>query len=368
MDDLTVTGPGRRAPASGEGRPVLRVQALETRLALSGVANEVVHLHAQLSIFVDGQPVTVPADIGVGAGGVLAVHTHDATGKLHIESAQARDFRLRELFDAWGQPFTRDQFLGHAVGPDRTLTMTVNGAATDALGNWMLHDHDNIVIRLDRRPTAGTGDVALQIAHSAEYYLHLVHDFYEDFLGRAPDESGLAYWTESLRQGLPVAQAESLFLTTPEYVVRMGGTGAAWVDAIYRDLLGRGTDAGGRAYWQSQLAGGTDPTGVAHALAAGVERWGLRIGEWYAEHLGRAPSRAEADGWVAQALAGTDVEDLEAAFVGSAEYYHHDAKGQGDPKSWVRGAYRSLLRRPAGDAEANYWAALIDPASAAHHG
>jgi hypothetical protein len=51
------------------------------------------------------------------------VHTHDASGVVHIESPVQRRFTLGELFDLWGQPLGPQQ-VGPAPGP---VTALVNG-------------------------------------------------------------------------------------------------------------------------------------------------------------------------------------------------------------------------------------------------
>lgn len=79
------------------------------------------HSHVRLNVTVDGQPVVVPAHIGmvqVGKGedpllyrdhsldkygmeGMSPLHTHDATGLIHVESNTIRNFTLGEFLDIW---------------------------------------------------------------------------------------------------------------------------------------------------------------------------------------------------------------------------------------------------------------------------
>jgi hypothetical protein len=85
------------------------------------------HIHAHLTIFVNGVARQVPAAIGIpgavtqntqsgpfiGSGSCFYwLHTHAADGIVHIESPVQAAFTLGEFFDEWGQP------LGPAVaGP-----------------------------------------------------------------------------------------------------------------------------------------------------------------------------------------------------------------------------------------------------------
>ena len=85
------------------------------------------HIHAHLTIFVNGAPRQVPAAIGIpgaqaqntGAGPFIAsgrcfywLHTHAPDGIIHIESPVHRTYTLGDFFDEWGQPLGPNQ-----VGP-----------------------------------------------------------------------------------------------------------------------------------------------------------------------------------------------------------------------------------------------------------
>jgi hypothetical protein len=82
------------------------------------------HIHAHLTVFVDGKQRQIPAAIGIpGAqsqtsphGSFVAagacfywLHTHTADGIIHIESPVHRTYTLGNFFDEWGV----------ALGPDR---------------------------------------------------------------------------------------------------------------------------------------------------------------------------------------------------------------------------------------------------------
>jgi hypothetical protein len=94
------------------------------------------HIHAHLTLFVNGSPRQVPAGIGIpGAtsqGGFVNngkcfywLHTHAADGIVHIESPVHRTYTLGDFFDEWGQPLGPDQ-----AGPDHGhVTVIYNGKA-----------------------------------------------------------------------------------------------------------------------------------------------------------------------------------------------------------------------------------------------
>jgi len=96
------------------------------------------HIHAHLTLFVNGSPRQVPAGIGIpGATGQNSpqgtfisngkcfywLHTHAADGIVHIESPVHRTYTLGNFFDEWGQPLGPNQ-----VGPAKGhVTAIYNG-------------------------------------------------------------------------------------------------------------------------------------------------------------------------------------------------------------------------------------------------
>lgn len=89
------------------------------------------HVHARLTLFVNGQPRTVPLGIGIGApvrvtdsgrgrfasGGSCFsfLHTHAADGVIHIEAPVRLPFKLGQFFDVWKQRLDR-RHMGSAAG------------------------------------------------------------------------------------------------------------------------------------------------------------------------------------------------------------------------------------------------------------
>jgi len=79
------------------------------------------HIHAHLTIFVNGSARQVPADIGIPAHAqngpcLYWLHAHAPDGVIHIESPVRRTYTLGEFFDEWGQPLGPHQ-VGPATGP-----------------------------------------------------------------------------------------------------------------------------------------------------------------------------------------------------------------------------------------------------------
>ncbi|MGI9007439.1 MAG: hypothetical protein ACR2FU_14800 [Streptosporangiaceae bacterium] len=127
-------GPLRPAPQPGpngfEGVPIPAAAALAGRASaatggsVDGIGcqtseQQLFHIHAHLTIFVNGSQRQVPAGIGIpgstaqdSAQGQVAVggrclywlHTHAPDGIIHVESPVHRTYTLGDFFDEWGQP------------------------------------------------------------------------------------------------------------------------------------------------------------------------------------------------------------------------------------------------------------------------
>jgi hypothetical protein len=164
--------------------------------------------------------------------------------------------------------------------------------------------------------------LASTLVHSHEYDATMViTPAYERFLGRLPDAAGLAWWVAQLQNGLTDEQLEADLIGSPEFYARAGGTDRSWIEALYNDVLGRGADSQGEAYWVAQLAAGASRYNLAYAFATGVESEEQRIVDDYEHYLGRAPDGPGISYWLAQVANGMTDEDRAAAFVASQEYY-----------------------------------------------
>jgi hypothetical protein len=115
------------------------------------------HIHAHLTLFVNGQAEQVSYGIGVAAplqtsgsgadtfvdGGrcFYWLHTHAADGVIHIESPSQTTYTPGQFFDIWGQTLAPGQ-VGPAVGH---VTAFVNDKPYSGdLRALQLQSHDNI--------------------------------------------------------------------------------------------------------------------------------------------------------------------------------------------------------------------------------
>jgi hypothetical protein len=120
-----------RAPLPGElvtqapwPANVARLRQRLDTLGLPALRREgtALHTHQHLDLFVHGRHLVVPAGIGIDAAArfISPIHTHNASGIVHVESPQIRTFTLGQLFDVWGVRLTRTCLGGYcARGGDR---------------------------------------------------------------------------------------------------------------------------------------------------------------------------------------------------------------------------------------------------------
>jgi hypothetical protein len=78
---------------SGTGNPIDGVNCL---------VNENYHIHGMVSIYRNGTRLAVPAQIGL-TGCSYELHTHDATGVVHVETNAQKTFTFGQFFEVWGQ-------------------------------------------------------------------------------------------------------------------------------------------------------------------------------------------------------------------------------------------------------------------------
>jgi hypothetical protein len=118
-------------------------------LPMLGSEGNVEHIHSHLDVLVDGQPVVVPADIGIAPkhGTISPLHTHDGTGVIHIESPVKRQFSLGEFFSEWQVSLSPDNIGGLRADDGKVVRVFVNGKPqTGSPAAIMLGAHDEIAV------------------------------------------------------------------------------------------------------------------------------------------------------------------------------------------------------------------------------
>ena len=101
-----------------------------------------------IRIFVDGRLVPVPAQIGIDArrGLVAPLHTHDASGIVHVEATRPYPFTSGEFFAVWGVRFTDSRIGGYTDRGASRVRVYVNGRRAAHPVSHVLRAHDRIIV------------------------------------------------------------------------------------------------------------------------------------------------------------------------------------------------------------------------------
>ncbi|HEX8603403.1 MAG TPA: DUF4214 domain-containing protein [Pseudoduganella sp.] len=150
-----------------------------------------------------------------------------------------------------------------------------------------------------------------------------LESLYQSILGRASDADGKAYWTEALKAGHSMAQIAEQFRSSTEYQA------GAKIDALYKTLLGRDADAEGRAFWIEAAKAGATISQIADEFRNSIEyqaqsmvgsNQAAAIEKLYQGLLGRS---SDADGmayWTERLDTGTSIAQVIKEFRTSAEF------------------------------------------------
>ena len=110
------------------------------------------HYHAHLTILLNGQPVSVPAQIGITDQCFYWMHTHDTSGVIHIEAPanqKDRTFTLGDFFSVWKQPLSSTQVATLTLTSDQKLVIYVDGKPyTGDPKKIVLKSHTQVVLEI----------------------------------------------------------------------------------------------------------------------------------------------------------------------------------------------------------------------------
>lgn len=92
------------------------------------------HVHAWIGFYLNGELLALPGNIGIvrkdPARCFYPMHTHDGSGKVHVEWTDRGEFTMGDFFGIWGQPLTATDVAGLTGMPIR-LFVVENGTVTE---------------------------------------------------------------------------------------------------------------------------------------------------------------------------------------------------------------------------------------------
>ncbi|HZN14882.1 MAG TPA: hypothetical protein VFB78_11470 [Acidimicrobiales bacterium] len=152
----TTQAPAGRAIAAPWSAPTSGVAALIARAGLPALPSErlTYHIHAHVTVFVDGDSKAVPANLGIDLQRqvISPLHTHDDTGIIHVENDQPADFFLGQLFDEWNVRFNAT-CVGSYCKPGTDWAVYLDGAKdTDDPRLVQFSPHREITIVIGKAP------------------------------------------------------------------------------------------------------------------------------------------------------------------------------------------------------------------------
>ena len=216
---------------------------------------------------------------------------------------------------------------------------------------------------------------------SSDNVVNFVTRLYQTGLDRQPDQGGLDYWSDGLKaKSLSGAKAAENFLISEE-IRNKNLSDDAYLDVLYRALMDRESDAGGKEYWKEFLANGVSRTGVLRQFLLSKEfqgicdTYGITRGDpeaieprdenlqlttfiyrQYKEILGRAGEVGGINFWAESILNGASVEEVSRQFVFSKEFTD---KGYSD-EDFLKILYRAFMGREYDPAGLAHWQGEIN--------
>lgn len=197
---------------------------------------------------------------------------------------------------------------------------------------------------LDRQPTASEQAEALNRLSSGsmsrqQFVTELVQS--DEFLGsiapttrlylayfdRWPDDSGLSYWVDVYRNGYGLVAISTEFALSPEFVNTYGALDdRAFVNLVYRNVLGREPDQRGFDHWMSRMNAGMSRGELMIAFSESEEFRNstdarIAVRALYKGLLDREPDPGGWDHWEGVYRSGGSLDSLAYAFLESDEYY-----------------------------------------------
>ncbi len=282
-------------------------------------------------------------------------------------SADAVEILYKAMLDRPSDPAGKSSWVSQLEG-GKPLQAVINGFCGSAeFGNLCKTYGINpgTVTVPDAQPEAP--------AASDEKIRAFVSRCYKIILGRDADEGGMNTWSAELASGRKAA-AEIIeqFVASAEFQNKKHSNPDA-VEILYKAMLGRGSDAAGKASWVSQLENGQPLTAVINGFCASAEfkgicnSYGITPGTVKVQALSTQADEtlsgrnAAQETPVMKKTENNNVTKVEIVNAGGAEnenlgtavqaVYVNEEKA----KEFISRCYRSILGREASQAELDSW-------------
>ena len=201
--------------------------------------------------------------------------------------------------------------VSQALSPQRAFVQAVYN---DILGRTAtLGELDGWVAAMAAGGAAGPTNVVAGILRSDESLGRIVDGYYLQYLGRASDFVGRAYWVGQIKAGMTLEAVQAGFVSSAEF---LANNNTDSVQGLYRHFFGRTGNPAELAYWYTWLPA-LGWAGVAKAFSASRENHLRQLTQLFNVFLHRNPSAGDMSYWSAQP---GDLLTVEARLLGSGEF------------------------------------------------
>jgi hypothetical protein len=135
-----------------------------------------------------------------------------------------------------------------------------------------------------------------------------------------------------------------------------------YVNQLYVDLLNRPADAGAASFTAALDAHTLSRAGAAEAVLTSNEYRSRLLNGYYTTFLRRTPTAGELAFWMPAFTSGLTDEQIEAQFLGSAEYF---ALAGGTTGAWLNRLFADILGRTPSGAETTFYTGIVGSGSRA---
>ena len=204
----------------------------------------------------------------------------------------------------------------------------------------------------------------------------IAYRMYDSAFGRAPDSSGLNYWTAALQKGLNAADMASAFAGSQEFVATYGPLdNQHFVEQLYLNVLDRAGDGGGITYWTNLLDTHTQNRGqvlagfsestehvqkLAPVVSAGiwdVNETAASVARLYDATFNRLPDGNGLLYWKDAVDHGTSLSTVAEAFASSSEF--QSTYGNLSNQGFVDQIYHNVLHRAGDPGGVAFWTTAL---------
>lgn len=193
---------------------------------------------------------------------------------------------------------------------------------------------------------------------------------YQAYFLRPPDRSGYEHWMNQRAGGRSLASISAVFAASEEFNDLYGTlSDAAFVDLVYRNVVGRAPDATGRAFWIDYLARGNSRGSLmvgfsesdeyitrtgTHPPTTAIEAEIYRL---YLAVFKREPDLGGLRYWSDRRSSGMSLAAIANGFVASPEFQAR--YGNATDRQFVELIYANVLIRKADSTGLNFWTSQL---------